>query len=710
MGLAFQIKAPAAESAESADWEYRSTGPGVVWAHSFSNAAEVTQFRENGDLSYDPDGVLDGGAGYVDDPTTCSHDATDGALINGCLKITRPAGSSDGWNWYRPMSPLSSPGNGRDVDDPAANGTISLDANGAWDPGPGNAHDRTTDWTAGNYGPASTGTWEGDQFWLQYKLKVSSSRLTDGNFGGKVGYITRMNQTLTAQELVPSYDWDVESWRIYSGGSGTFRNELLPTQPSPPYGEKPKHYFDEWVEYLVHVVPGSESEGAQSDPSEGDSSPTYGNTRLNVWQRRAGAIGYTHIFSQNRVAIDYQNAYSKAWNAIIMSGYFNGQTYTVPFTQKFDEIIFSKLWIPPSRETTASDLETAANALSADSYSLDPITWNPANNDNDISWQCRTGFYDESRGEIQYMGKGQGGANARHFRYNEHSDSWTTTNSDAGGYLGHIYCAVSFDRTDNPGDYYYVQQYPNETPNACTTTVNRYNRDEDAWDQLPAAGFNVWQSSNTPNPGVVYHPNLLGPGLPGLFCWDTNQFSYFDFQNQSWTSVRTGIRYVDPYGGTSYNSWRLTQSIYVPGLDIAMYGSGDTGFVGGNPQCLVIEAGSGGDQNHSTYDMPEQVCSDDYTTGTYDMILDPRDPTLSTIMLLEKNGGTVYTCSDPTQGLSGWTQESFTHPFWNNNPYRSTVTNQRHSWTACSIPKYGVILGMGSYGDGGGSVLWKPGT
>jgi len=304
------------------DWQSRISGPGVVWYHNFERDAEVDQFREDGALIYDP---TDDGPGYYGArPDTVYRNTSDYLTGGGSLEILRKAGSADSKNWYRPLSPLSAPGNGRLTDDPAANGTIPLDADGEWGPPA-----RTPDWQAGNYGPASTGNWEGHEFYIQYALKVSSSRLTGNVFGGKVQYITRQDRSLTAQELVTSYDYDVRQWRIYKGGTGTISGNI----------GNPQHIFDEWVTYLVHVVPGDEVENA--GPDQGGS-----NTRLNVYRHRAGENGYTHIFARNDLAIDYQNAYRKAWNAIIFSGYFNGFSFPEDFYQRYDEVIFSREFIP----------------------------------------------------------------------------------------------------------------------------------------------------------------------------------------------------------------------------------------------------------------------------------------------------------------------------------------------------------------------------
>jgi hypothetical protein len=313
------------QSDAEADWQSRISGPDVVWYHDFRSDAEVDQFREDGALFYDP--TDDGPGFYGANANSVYRQTLDGITGGGCLEVYRYAGSTDSKNWYRPMSPLSSPGNGRATDDPAASGTIPLDADGAWNPP--TFPSKTNQWQAGNYGPASTGSWEGDEFYIQYALKVSSSRLS-GPYGGKVQYVTRMDVSLTAQELVTTYGYSISDWQIYRAGSGPFLSTRI---------NDPQHIFDDWATYLVHVVPGDEVDGASGD--QGGS-----NTRVNIYRHRPGESGYTQIFTRNDLATDYSNAYKQAWNAIILSGYFNGFSFPQAFYQRYDQIIFSRSHIP----------------------------------------------------------------------------------------------------------------------------------------------------------------------------------------------------------------------------------------------------------------------------------------------------------------------------------------------------------------------------
>jgi hypothetical protein len=86
------------------------------------------------------------------------------------------------------------------------------------------------------------------------------------------------------------------------------------------------------------------------------------------------------------------------------------------------------------------------------------------------------------------------------------------------------------------------------------------------------------------------------------------------------------------------------------------------------------------------------------------LLIDPRDD--STVMLLERGGGRVWT--NPDIRTQPFRLESFTHPFWDN----LHIDGMPGRWTPCSIPRYGVVMGLSSYGadaTGFERILWRPG-
>ena len=367
---------------------------------------------------------------------------------------------------------------------------------------------------------------------------------------------------------------------------------------------------------------------------------------------------------------------------------------------------------PPPLDGASQQLQcpTQPGSLSDDAAGLGPGQWLdslPMPDDIeewDISWQNRTAFFDESRREIQYMGKPQssmGGRNrSTHHIYSESSNTWRTISRNVTpNSFGHIWC-TTFDHTHRPGDYYHVQQQPSEGNN--TRTLLRYNRQADSWGKLPDAAFDVWNNSATPNPGPVFHPNLLGPGQPGIYCFSNDELSYFDVINGTWTLVRDSIFYNGTYG-----NWKHSSSLYVPGLDLALFGGGENG----GSVVLAIASGNANDQTPPVYNIPSgvRISNVEYDANSYNMLLDPTDTTRSTIMLLQRGGGRVYRCNNPAGGASAWRLQSDSHPFWTDNPYRLGNNGDYGSWTCCSIPTYGVVLGMGTH-SGGGTIMWRPGS
>lgn len=294
------------------DWQARISGPGVVWYHDFRNVAEVDAFRWCAGYSSGND-PLDNGASRA--RNSVRHITSDGITGGGCLELVRPAGSSEGKDWWRPWSPFRAPGNGKTTDDPGANGTIGLRT---WEPTDGGG--QTAGFGGGNYGPQSTGSWDGNEYYLQLAMKLDSRRRDANISGGKISYLTRTNRSLTAQELVTYYK-NSRRFSIYQGGSPEVPSDIPNID----------HVWDEWATYLYKVVPGDEYQP---------------NTSIEVWRALRGETQYTKIFETFDESIDYSDAYQKAWNALICSSYHNGFNISTEFYQRYDQVIFSKEYIP----------------------------------------------------------------------------------------------------------------------------------------------------------------------------------------------------------------------------------------------------------------------------------------------------------------------------------------------------------------------------
>jgi len=210
----FSVRVLADASEAELDWLARSTAPGVVWVHDFRSQAEVDAFRWAGGTGNDP--------GDLGRPNTVRRNTSDG-VTGACLELWRPAGSSDGATWWRPMSPLAGSGNGRGVDDPGAGGAIAARE---WLATQGGSQTRRHD--LGYYGHPSyhsqwPGQFDGTGYYFQVRVKMDPNRDAPGNRnGGKLFYFTRTDRSLTSQEIVTvsgkSYD-GVNYFSMYRSGS-----------------------------------------------------------------------------------------------------------------------------------------------------------------------------------------------------------------------------------------------------------------------------------------------------------------------------------------------------------------------------------------------------------------------------------------------------------------------------------------------------------
>jgi len=301
-----------------ADWKARTSGAGVVWFHDFRNAAEVDNFRWRGGQGDDPKNTGDGSVRWI---------SSDGITGGGCLEIYTAANSEAGCVWWRPLSPLTGSGNGRAQNDPGAGGTISVQS---YSPNPNSGGSNINSWgSRGLYGHPSyhsQGGFDGAEYYLQMRVKISASRFSKGNpEAGKLLYLSHTYRSLTSQEIVTQNNIN-RDFMAYRSGSP-------PLEPSKQYGSELSGYWqwpsDEWVTVLYHIVPGRNR---------------VAETVFQVWVARAGAKNYTKIWDTRVVPLEYD--YDNGQNALILSSYMNGVRSPVAWYTRFDQIIFSKQFIP----------------------------------------------------------------------------------------------------------------------------------------------------------------------------------------------------------------------------------------------------------------------------------------------------------------------------------------------------------------------------
>lgn len=156
-----------------ADWLTRRTGPGVVWAHDFRYPEELGAFLTRGDPKYytrTPTIEKDGPTGY-------------------CLQYLNPAGAStESYQWGRIMSPVHAHENGLPYDDPASSGQLIRrhwtygsrlqDRWGYGFYGHQAYHAAFPNWGPPEYPVTGTNAWDGSEFYLQFRVKMSASRFS----------------------------------------------------------------------------------------------------------------------------------------------------------------------------------------------------------------------------------------------------------------------------------------------------------------------------------------------------------------------------------------------------------------------------------------------------------------------------------------------------------------------------------------------------
>lgn len=339
-----------------ADWLSRTRGPGVVWFHDFRTDDEVNNFRwtpgyKSGN---DPRAVGSTLAPLVRRITS------DGITGGGCLEIVRPVGDRDGSCWWRPFSPIvggTTSGNGRGAgqDDPGAGGTLAAQPYSPTDGG-----GQIAGWgRRGFYGTSGSGPFDGDEYYLQVRVKMDPARITGGNESSTVGklfYFTRTDRSATDQEIV-----------VYSGAPFAGQNYFrMYRSVSPPLdGDAPGvsvHGNQPGTEY------GTVGDGVcRVDNSGGRLTNCWhwpsgqwatvlwrirngtsggNNTLVEVWVAGPGQTQYVKIWNQPGVDLPFDANHPNGQNALICSIYQNARNMPRQFYHRYDQIIFSKQFIP----------------------------------------------------------------------------------------------------------------------------------------------------------------------------------------------------------------------------------------------------------------------------------------------------------------------------------------------------------------------------
>ena len=342
---------------------------------------------------------------------------------------------------------------------------------------------------------------------------------------------------------------------------------------------------------------------------------------------------------------------------------------------------------------SCGDTKLAQVAASLSPGQSAQFTKNLLQNHNDIQWQVGTLFWDPNRRELQYMGKPASGQslNHSHYIYSADTDTWSTTGQMLFPGIGHIWYPA-FDAAN--GDYFY-RQYN-------TNVIHWFDRSDGAngtWKESPEQLPPALNEGNANFAAMGWHPNLFGAGKPGLFIWAVFRFFGYDLTTHTF-SVLSSDKFPS---GSPYRNRKTGQAVYLPGPDqLLCFGQANEV---GHP-ALLVKAGAGsssdvfGDQLVTpTSAPPIEVYGGGADDNHGHVVNHPDDP--NRLLLLDESGTSRVWQSDDFGAT--WVLQSYEHPF-----------QEMHNWssgeyTAGSVP-CGVVVGMTSDGNGGETVLWKPGS
>lgn len=320
MGILILRSSASASSAE-ADWIERSTGANVIWSADFRDPTHWSRW------------VFGDEAGL-----SLSRIAGDGILGEGCLQHQcTPTILPDG-GFARPLKPCN--GNGTTIPHDINNAGLyhdgttvlnSSDASSVYVNGRGgffghSSYHSDPNWDNATLHPSPYQAYIGTDYWVQFRVKFSANRFTDGETDGKIAMTHLTYSTTPRSEIVlyctTSYG---SKWiQMYTGAGG--RHDLgggYPTNPDgssiQPGGVKAATCLygigasagdpafctlwsaDEWCTVLMHIIPGT------IDTTDYTNQVAHRNTGVELWiapQSRIDSMGSSaYILVQSK--LDY---------------------------------------------------------------------------------------------------------------------------------------------------------------------------------------------------------------------------------------------------------------------------------------------------------------------------------------------------------------------------------------------------------------------
>lgn len=383
-----------------ADWQARSTGSGVLWAHRFSSPSDPSLYWAQ--LSTNEGGGRRFG-----------YRPNEGVIGDGCFESFIPAGTEVNGGWTRPLAPVvGSPAVGKYLAYPADINNAGVEplpfkdfyayytgdpagklgnACGGYVTHPEYMATKNRKYTVGgkSYNEIVYAGAEG--IYLQYRTKFPTlpngdNRLDYKDLPGKLVMFSNMSPSNANNEIVtnvmPGYGnrffmysdrgamflYDPQSASgsgasMQPGGAYSSTCRMTSSGSEPAAAACWRWPKDEWVTVLMQVVPGRHNPGYPYLPTA-----KYFDTAIRIWVARQGQTSYTKIWDKSDYAFSYTNGSSptvyagspnplanteQAWgfNGVRFTAYANpggslAQPYPKDVLVLHDQIICSTKFIP----------------------------------------------------------------------------------------------------------------------------------------------------------------------------------------------------------------------------------------------------------------------------------------------------------------------------------------------------------------------------
>lgn len=326
------------------DFLSRTSGSGVISYQGFERAQEVDQFRWTSSYGGGNNPLAAAGGG------TMRWIGTDGPL-GGCMEVVIGAGTTGQDNlWWWPWAPKNT-GSGKLVNDPAANGTMTVRSWTSTDGGSQTSNFANCWVGHPTYQSADPTHIELNDIYIQLQVKMDPARITGGNQANTVGKfvwfsVAEGGGSLVGQEHV--------IWSYGDGGNNGTKNYVrvyvrnttgLSTSEAlndaDPSGRiQPNSddtvdwsYSGGWDTLEFHLRPGLLNTTTGADAS-----------LLEIWAAHPGEFTPKRIWNQQYGISGYD--VRNALQCVILTGYNNGASFPQQFYHRYGPIITSKNFIP----------------------------------------------------------------------------------------------------------------------------------------------------------------------------------------------------------------------------------------------------------------------------------------------------------------------------------------------------------------------------